>query len=152
MKNAFYFFLTAHVKSSFRSKIIKFLVSTFWSCRKNGLIRKIRLISKFMTSQPGQRTITTHQPKISRSKGSQAMKFGQVIEEFFFIWVFFYGHSRITGLQGMREGILLTPHYHFYLLHRHLGISRAITAKSSPLYIASSRTGTRNLWFPSAIR
>ena len=26
---------------------------TLQSCRKNGLIRKIRLISKFMTSQPG---------------------------------------------------------------------------------------------------
>ena len=35
MKNAFYFILT------------------FWACRKNSLIRKIRVISKFMTSQPG---------------------------------------------------------------------------------------------------
>ena len=35
-------------------------------------------------------------------------------------------------------------------LHRHLDISRAITAESSPLYIASSWTQTRNLWFPSA--
>ena len=26
---------------------------TFWSCRENGLIRKMRLISKLMTSQPG---------------------------------------------------------------------------------------------------
>ena len=25
-------------------------ISTFWSCRKNGLIRKLRLISKFITS------------------------------------------------------------------------------------------------------
>ena len=67
------------------------------------------------------------------------MKFGQVIEEFFFIWVFFYEHSRITGLQGKREGIPLTPHYHSYPFHRHLDISRAITAESSPLYIASNR-------------
>ena len=68
------------------------------------------------------------------------------------IWVFFHDHSRITGLQGKREGISLAPHYHFHPPHRHLDISRAITAESSPLHIGSSRTRTRNLWFPSAIR
>ena len=67
---------------------------------------------------------------------------------FFFIWVFFHEHSRITGLQGKGEGISLTPHYHFHPLHRHLDISRAIAAGSSPLHIASSRTQTGNLWFP----
>ena len=46
MKNAFYFIL----KTLFVLKIFKFL---FWSCWKNGLIRKIRLTAKFMTSQPG---------------------------------------------------------------------------------------------------
>ena len=35
-------------------------------------------------------------------------------------------------------------------LHRHLDISWAITAESSPLHIASSQTRTRNLRFPSA--
>ena len=59
---------------------------------------------------------------------------------FFSIWIFFHEHSRITGLQGKGEGISLTPHYHFHPLHRHLDISRAIAAESSPLYIASSRT------------
>ena len=71
---------------------------------------------------------------------------------FFFIWVFFHVHSRITGLQGKGEGISLTPHYHFHSLHRHLDISWAITAESSPLHIPSSRTRTRNLWFLSASR
>ena len=34
-----------------------------------------------MTSQPGQQTIGIHiLPNISRSKGNQAMKFGQLIE------------------------------------------------------------------------
>ena len=34
-----------------------------------------------MTSQPGQQTIAIHiLPNISRSKGNQAMKFGQLIE------------------------------------------------------------------------
>ena len=40
-----------HLKSSFRSQGI--FVLSFWSCRKNGLITKLRLVSKFMTSQPG---------------------------------------------------------------------------------------------------
>ena len=48
---------------------------------KNGLIRKIRLILKFLTSQPCSQTIAIHiLPNISRSKGNQAMKFGQLIE------------------------------------------------------------------------
>ena len=71
---------------------------------------------------------------------------------FFSIWVFFHEHSRFTGQQGKGEGIYLTPLYHFHPLHRHLDISRAITAESSPLRIAGSRTRTGNLWFPSANR
>ena len=58
MKNAFYFML-----------------------KVNGLIRNIRLISKFMTSQPGSKSITIHiLPNISRSKDNRIMKFGQLIE------------------------------------------------------------------------
>ena len=54
---------------------------------------------------------------------------------FFSIWVFFHDHSWTTGLQGKGEGISLTPHYHFHLLHRHLDISQVITVESSPLHI-----------------
>ena len=47
---------------------------------KKDLIRKIRLISKFMTSQTGSQTNTIHiLPNISRSKGNETMKFDQVI-------------------------------------------------------------------------
>ena len=54
---------------------------SFWSYMKNGLIRKIRLTSKFMMSQPGLQTIAIHiLPNISQSKGNQTMKFGQFIE------------------------------------------------------------------------
>ena len=42
-----------HLKSSFRSQDIYIFVLTFWSCRKNCFIRKRKLISNFMTSQPG---------------------------------------------------------------------------------------------------
>ena len=56
-------------------------VTAFWSFKKNGLIREIRLILKFMTSQPGLQTIAIHIfPNISQSKGNQTMKFGQLIE------------------------------------------------------------------------
>ena len=49
--------------------------------QKSDLIIKIRLISKFMTSQPGKQTIAKHiLPNISRSKGNQTMKFGELVE------------------------------------------------------------------------
>ena len=45
------------------------------------MIRKIRLISKFMTSQSGKQTLIIHTlPYISRSRGNQTAKFGQLIE------------------------------------------------------------------------
>ena len=56
---------------------------------------------------------------------------------FFSIWVFFHNHSWITRLHGKGEGIFLTPHYHFHSLHRHLDITRAITAERSLLHIAA---------------
>ena len=77
---------------------------------------------------------------------------GSTKRVFFSIWVFYHDHSRITGLQGKGEGISLTPNYHFHPPHRHLDISRAIAAESSPLHIASSWTRTGNLWFPSSSR
>ena len=48
---------------------------------ENGLIRKISLISKFMTLQLGKQTISIHiLLNNSRSKGNQKMKFSQLIE------------------------------------------------------------------------
>ena len=69
---------------------------------------------------------------------------------FFSIWVFLHEHSRLIGQQGKGEPISLSPLYHFHPLHRHLDISRGITAETSPLHIASSCTGIGNLWFPTA--
>ena len=46
-----------HLKSSFHSQDIYIFVLTFWSCRKNSLIRNIMFISKFMTLQPQFRKI-----------------------------------------------------------------------------------------------
>ena len=69
-----------HLKSTSRSQGIQVFVMTFWSCRENGLIRKIKSTSKFMTSQPGLKTIATHiLSNISQSKVNQIMKFGQLI-------------------------------------------------------------------------
>ena len=49
--------------------------------QQNDLIRKIRLISNFMMSQPGQQTIVTHiLPNISISKSNHTIKLGQLIE------------------------------------------------------------------------
>ena len=69
-----------HVKSSFRSRYIRFC-SDFLVMWKNGLIRKLWLISKFMTSKTEQQLIAIHiLPNIQRSKGNQAMKFSQLIK------------------------------------------------------------------------
>ena len=74
------------------------------------------------------------------------------INVFFFYLGFLSRTFTIHGTAGEGEGIYLTPLYHFHPLHRHLDISRTITAESSPLHIASSRTRAGNLWFPSASR
>ena len=45
------------------------------------MIRKLRLISKFMMSKTGKQTkVILISPITSRSKGNQAIKFGQLIE------------------------------------------------------------------------
>ena len=77
MKNTFYFTL----KVLFVLKIFS-TFSRFFGHVKNGLIKDVRLISKFMTSQPGYETITIR-IYISRCKGNQTMKFGQLIRIFF---------------------------------------------------------------------
>ena len=69
------------VKSSFCSQDVLIFVVIFWPCRKTGLIRKIKLISKVRTLQSGLQTIAIHVlSNVSRSKVNQIMKFGQVIE------------------------------------------------------------------------
>ena len=48
---------------------------------QNGLIKKIRLISNFTTSQLVKKQLVIHiLPNISRSKCNKTMKFGQLIE------------------------------------------------------------------------
>ena len=76
MKNPFYFTLKLFLFSRYSSVCLEFLIT-----HKNSLTRKIRLISKSMTSQPRLQTITIHiLPNILRSKGNQTMKFAQFTE------------------------------------------------------------------------
>ena len=52
----------------------------FLVMQKNSLMRKLRFISKFLTSQSGQKIITIHiLPNISSSKANQTMKFGHLV-------------------------------------------------------------------------
>ena len=54
----------------------------FLVMRINGLLKKLTLVSKFMTSQPRQQIITIHiLLNIPRSEDNQAMKYGQLIED-----------------------------------------------------------------------
>ena len=72
---------------------------------------------------------------------------------FFFFYLGFLSRTfTIHRTAGEGGGIYLTPLYHFHPLRGHLDIGRTITAESSHLRIASSRTRTGNLWFPSARR
>ena len=65
---------------------------------------------------------------------------------FFFYQDFLSQKLTIHRRAWKREVISLTPLYHFYQLHSHLDISRAITAESlPPLDIAGSRTQKGNL-------
>ena len=77
MKSDFYF--TLQKLFSF-SRYLNFCLD-FLVTYKNGLIRKLRLISKFMTSQPGKQTIAIHVlHNISRSRDYQRVKFGHFVE------------------------------------------------------------------------
>ena len=69
MKNAFYFML----KAFFVLDIFTFL-PWFFVYAENNLIRKLRLISKFMTSKPGQQIVTINiLSNISRGEDNQAI-------------------------------------------------------------------------------
>ena len=71
-KNVFDFILKApFVLRTFKT----FFVLTFLVMWGNAMIRKLRLISKFMMSQTGKQTIIML-PNMSRNKGNLTMKFG----------------------------------------------------------------------------
>ena len=62
------------------SRYFSFCLDFLVMC-KSGLVRKMRLFSKFMTSKPGEQAIAIHiLLNISKRKDNQAMKFGQLIE------------------------------------------------------------------------
>ena len=93
-----------------------------------------------------------HSPNLKNIKPLKTNPQKELSQQFHFFvsfWVFFYNHLWITELQGKgkEKGISLIPHYNFHPLHRHLNISWAITAESSPLHIASDRTWNENPWF-----
>ena len=76
MKNAFCFIW----KVVFVLKIFKFCPNIFGHVVK-WLVKKNKLISKFMTSSTTKQIITMHiLPTVSRSKVNQTSKFGQLIE------------------------------------------------------------------------
>ena len=74
MKNVFYFML----KSLF---VLEYFCLDYLVTWKNGLTRKLRLISKFMTSQTGPQRAAIHiLPNILRIKPNRVIKFGQLIK------------------------------------------------------------------------
>ena len=68
------------LKSFFVLEIFTFLSWRF-GCVKNGLIRNVWLISKFITLQTGQHIIIIHTLRnIPRSEGNHIVKFGHLTE------------------------------------------------------------------------
>ena len=62
------------------------------------MLRKLRLISKFMKSQAGHQVITIHILfTISRSEDSQTMKFGQLLENKIKYIVFEKSYTKCCG-------------------------------------------------------
>ena len=114
--------------------------SSTWRRRSEWLNSYFRISCFFLLS------FTT----LHRGKYSNLTLFSYPIFFFFFLSGFsFTNIHESQDCRGRGRGIF---YYHFHPLHRHLDISRAITAESSPLHIASSRTRTGNFWFPSASR
>ena len=76
MKNAFYSTLKVFSFSRYLNFCLGILV-----IGKNDPIKMVRLLSKFMKSQPEKQTTAIHiLSNISRSKCDEVMKFGQLIE------------------------------------------------------------------------
>ena len=76
---------------------------------------------------------------IKQSKNKPTKKMCSVLNFFFFF--FFLSGFSFTNIHDSRDS----------RGRGHLDISRVITAESSPLHIAGSRTRTGNLWLPSAL-
>ena len=81
-----------HLESSFHSQDFLDFFLDFLVMQKNDLIRKIKLISKFIKSQLGKQSIAVNiLPNISAHKGNRTIKFGQLIE--YNIEIFFFEQS-----------------------------------------------------------
>ena len=84
MKNAFYFVL----KALFVLKIFKFLFWLFGHVEKTAWLKRYVNIEIHDLTAWLIKNYNTHFTQISRIKGNQAMKFGQLIEYNFFQYVF----------------------------------------------------------------
>ena len=94
---------------------------------------------------PGSENVVADKSSRTFERSSEWKLRERVFKHIFFFHLDFlsrtftiHGTAGEGGMGG--GGIYLTPLYHFHPLHRHLDISRAITAESSPLHIAGSRT------------
>ena len=80
IKNTFYFY----VKSYFWSRDISTFLMILRLYIKNGLIRKLKLFSKFATLHTRQQIVIIYiLPKISRTEDSQKMKFAHNMRNIF---------------------------------------------------------------------
>ena len=77
--------------------ILKFLSGTFWLCRKR-LDKKAKVNFKIYDVTTSEKTIKIHRvPNISRSKGNQINKFGQLMEYIMLIFFIEKSYTRCGG-------------------------------------------------------
>ena len=114
IKDAFYFTL----KALFAIKIFQFLPWLFGHY-KNGLIRRVRLISKYMTSKPGQQTIAIQiLPNISRSKEKEI---SQKVKKHF-TWK---NHTQNAMEKLFRDSFLENEHWGYLWINNSLKFYKA---------------------------
>ena len=75
----YYYFTSKSIFSLF--SFVESLPLIFWIMEENGLIKKLRLIPKYLASSTGKEIIPIHILfNITRSKDNQKMKFGQLVK------------------------------------------------------------------------
>ena len=121
---------------------------------ENSLIRKPRLILKFITSQPGKKTMTIHiLPNIWNSEGNQTMKFGQYNMRNIFLenWYTMCGEktSSMSSSKTSKLNILLSQQpkvlYSLFLFYVHVeGYRKILKLRCRPLAFSSYKAFSKN--------
>ena len=126
-------------------------VLSFFVMWENDLIRKLRLISILTTLQTGKQEITIHiSPSISRSKGDQTVKFGQLIE--YNVRIFFFKIAENDAMRLVPDLFLFIqkPWYEIKASDLHLSFNifrKPVTCTYNEKTVLNSRLFSRDMLY-----